>query len=132
MCDQELSISVGELLGVPRVTLSGHLGNCHDQALLGILGGLQEQGAGSLVLDIAGLSLSGVEPATSLINVLRSIRPGICVHVVASGSAAVILRKAALGPCVRLYSSTDEVSEYVSPDEECLTSRWMAKGTQDN
>jgi hypothetical protein len=131
MANLELSITVGELLGVAKVSLSGHMGSWHDQAVIGILAGFREQGATSLVLDIAGLTPSGTESATGLINALRSVGPTLCVHVVASGAMGALLRKGAFGPSVKVYSSTDEVADRVGPEEECLTSRWMAPGTQD-
>ncbi|MCE5314062.1 MAG: hypothetical protein ABFD49_07320 [Armatimonadota bacterium] len=127
----ELSITVGELLGIAKVSLSGHMGPRHDQAIQGILTGFSEQGATSLVLDMAGLTPSGIDAATGLINALRSIGPALCVHVVASGTLLTLLRNGNFGPCVKVYSSTDEIADRVSSEEECLTSRWMHQGTQD-
>jgi len=127
----ELSISVGELIGVPRVTLRGCMDGWHDQAVTGILAGFQDQEATSLVLDIAGLMFAGPEGMAAMIGGLRSIGPGMCVHVVAPAAVAATLRRAAFGPSVRLYSSTDEIAQYLSPAEELLTSRWMARGTED-
>lgn len=131
MENTELSISVGDLIGVPRVSLRGCMDGWHDQAVSGILTGFREQGTTSLVLDLAGLSFAGSDGATSMINVLRSVGPEVCVHVVTSGSPAAILKRADMGPCVRLYSSTDEIAEYVATSHECLTSRWMAFGVDD-
>ncbi len=131
MESSELSISVGELIGVPRVTLRGSMDGWHDQAVIGVLTGFAEQDATSLVLDIAGLAFGGPDGMTAMIIALRSVSPGMCVHVVAPAPAAATLRRAALGPSVRLYSSTDEIAEYLSPGEELLTSRWIARGTED-
>lgn len=128
----ELSISVGNLLGVPKVTLRGSMDSWHDQVVSGVLTGFRDEGTTSLVLDIAALSLCGVGGATSLVNALRSVGPEMGIHVVVSGSAANILDKAKLGPSVRLYSSTDELAEYISPAKECLTSRWMAPSADDS
>ena len=127
----ELSISVGELIGVPRVTLRGCMDGWHDQAVLGVLTGFTDQDATSLVLDMAGLAFAGPDGVTAMLNALRSVGPGICVHVVASAAIDAALRHASFGPSVRLYSSTDEIAEYLSPDEELLTSRWVARGTED-
>ncbi len=55
----ELSIAVDEQIGVPKVTLRGHMDSWHDQAMSGVLTGFREQGATSLVLDIAGLRFAG-------------------------------------------------------------------------
>ncbi|MHB9036717.1 MAG: hypothetical protein ACYC64_08620 [Armatimonadota bacterium] len=131
MANLELSITVGELLGIAKVSLSGRMGSSHDQAVLGILTGFREQGATSLVLDIAGLTPSGVDAATGLINALRTLGPTLCVHIVASGAMGALLRKGGFGPCVRIYSSADEVADLVGLEEECLTSRWMSPGTED-
>ena len=131
MESSELSISVGELIGVPKVTLRGCMDAWHDQALAGVLTGFQEQHAISLVLDVAGLGFRGVEGVTALIAVLRSLGAGMCVHVVAASAVASTLRRAALGPAIRLYSSTDEIAEYLAPTEELLTSRWVPPGTED-
>jgi len=122
----ELSISVGELIGVPKVTLRGCMAGWHDDAVLGILTSLHDRGFSSLVLDIAGMTFVGSDGTTSMINVLRSLAPGMGVHVVASGAASALLGRANLSPAIRLYSSTDELAEYITPDEACYTSRWMA------
>jgi len=131
MSNNELSISVGELLGVIKVSLSGQMCASHDQAVLGILSGFRDQGATSLVLDIVGLQIGTIESATSLINVLRSLGPMFCVHVVASDSVSSILRKGNFGNCIRLYSSLDDLADHVGR-EEFLTSRWMAQESEDN
>jgi anti-anti-sigma regulatory factor len=131
MENPELSISVGELIGIPRVTLRGIMDGWHDQAVLGILSGYQEEGTGSIVLDLAGLRFAGADGATAIVNVLRSIGPGMCVHVVAPPSGRNMLELAKFGPCIKLYSSTDEIAEYVSPNEELLTSRWLSAATED-
>ncbi len=55
----------------------------------------------------------------------------MCVHVVASGLSARMLQKAELNPAVRLYASTEELAEYISPSSEDLTSRWMPPGSDD-
>jgi anti-anti-sigma regulatory factor len=119
----ELSISVGELLGVPRVVLRGSMDGWHDQAIRGVLEGFSDQGVSSVVLDLAELTFFGVDGATGMINVLRSLGPGMCVHLVAEGSCRDILHRAKFPPSVRLYSSTDELAEQVSCSEECFTSR---------
>lgn len=127
----ELSISVGDLIGVPKVTLRGCMDSWHDQAVSGVLTAFRDQQATSLVLDLAGLSFAGAEGATSMVNVLRSLGPEMCVHVVASGAPATVLGRAGLGPSVRLYSSTDEIAEYLPPEEQFLTSRWLTSESQD-
>jgi len=127
----ELSIAVGELIGVPRVTLRGCMDSWHDQAMSGVLSGFRDQGASSLVLDIAGLSFAGMNGVASMVNALRMLGPEMCVHVVTSASTVGVLKKAELGPSVRLYDSTDEIAQYVSPSLEDLTSRWMAAGSED-
>ncbi|MCE5324613.1 STAS domain-containing protein [bacterium] len=131
MANQELSITVGELLGIVKVSLNGQLSPRHDQALQGVLNGLQEQGSTSLVLDLAGLTSSGTDAATGLINVLRSLGSTTNFHVVASGALGSILSKSGFGPSVRVYSSVDDIADMFSDDEEYLTSRWMARGSQD-
>lgn len=131
MSNQELSITVGELLGVVKVSLSGQLGSRQDQAIHGVLAGFQEQGSTSLVLDLANLTTSGIDAATGLINVLRSLDSTTCIHIVASGALASILRKCSFGPSVRVYSSVNDLADEFIDNEEYLTSRWMANGTQD-
>ncbi len=131
MESSELTISVGELIGVPRVTLRGSMAGWHDQAILGVLNGFGDQDATSLVLDIAGLDFAGTDGLAAMVNALRSVGPGMCVHVVASAPIASTLCRAAFGPSVRLYSSTDEIAEHLSPAEELLTSRWIATDAED-
>ena len=127
----ELSIAVDKLIGVPKVTLRGSLDGWHDQAMSGVLSGFRDQGNTSLVLDIAGLNFSGTNAATSMVTVLRKLGPEMCVHIVTSGFSARVLQKAELGPAVRLYASTDELAEYISPTSEDLTSRWVASAADD-
>jgi hypothetical protein len=131
MTSSELSISVGEIIGVPRVTLRGSMDGWHDQAVSGVLNGFRDQESTSLVLDIAGLTFAGAEGMTAMISVLRCIGPSMCVHLVAPAVVGATLRHAELGSAVRLYSSTDEIAHYLSPIDELLTSRWLAAGTQD-
>lgn len=128
----ELSIAVDELIGVPKLTLRGHMDGWHDQAMSGVLTGFRDQGTTSLVLDIAGLNFAGSNGATSMVNVLRKLGPGMAVHVVASGFSARVLQMAELGPAIRLYASTNELAEYISPASEDLTSRWMAPSSDDS
>ena len=128
----ELSISVGDLIGVPKVTMRGAMDGWHDQAVLGVLTSFRDQGTTSLVLDLASLTFAGIDGATSLVTVLRGLGPEIRVHVVAPAAISGILAKAGLGPCVRLYSSTDEIAEYLPTREEFLTSRWMAAKSEDS
>ncbi len=127
-----LSILIGELLGVPKVTFRGNLDGWHDEAVRGVLTAFRDEGTSSLVLDIAAINFTNTDAATGLIHVLRSLGPRICVHVLASGAPAKILDRAGLGICVRLYSSTDEIAEHVSPVADELTSRWIAPTDQDN
>ena len=127
----ELSISVGELIGVPRVTMRGCMDGWHDQAVRGVLEGFADQGASSIVLDLAGLDFTSIDGATGMINVLRNVGPGTCVHVIASGATRDVLHRAKLAPCVRLYASTDEIAEYVTRRSECFTSRWVEPGSED-
>lgn len=127
----ELSIAVDKLIGVPKVTMRGHLDGWHDQAMSGVLSGFRDQGTTSLVLDIAGLAFAGSNAATSMVTALRKLGPEMCVHIVTSGFSAKMLQKAELGPTVRLYASTDELAEYISPSSEDLTSRWVARSSDD-
>ena len=128
----ELSIAVDELIGVPKVTLRGQMDGWHDQAMSGVFTGFRDQGTTSLVLDISGLAFAGTNGATSMVNVLRKLGPEMAVHVVASGFSAKVLQKADLGPAVRLYASTDELADYISPGSEDLTSRWMTSNSDDS
>lgn len=127
----ELSISVGDLLGVPKVTLRGVMDGWHDQAVSGVLSAFRDQTSAAMVLDMANLTLAGAAGAASMIKVLRNLGPEISIHVIASGRISTLLRKAELGPGVRVYSNTDEITEYLSPAAENLTSRWLAKGSDD-
>lgn len=127
----ELSISVGDLIGIPKVTLRGVMDVWHDQVVSGVLATLRDQAATSLVLDIANLSFAGAGGVTSIINVLRTLGPEMSVHIVAPGPSARILQKAELGPSVRVYSTADEMAEHLTPTEEALTSRWLAQGSDD-
>lgn len=131
MASPELSIAVDKLIGVPKVTLRGQMDGWHDQAMSGVLSGFREQGTTSLVLDIAGLDFAGVNGATSMVTVLRKLGPEMCVHVVTSDFSARMLQRAELGPAVRLYGSTDELADYISPHSEDLTSRWVAPDSGD-
>ncbi len=128
----ELSIAVEKLIGVPRLTLRGHMDGWHDEAMSGVLTGFCEQGTTSLVLDIAGLSFNGVNGATSMVNALRKLGPDMAVHVVASDLSAKLLQTAQLGSTVRLYSSTSELADYISPKSEDLTSRWTPEAADDS
>lgn len=127
----ELSISIGELIGIPKITLRGNMDCQYDQAISGILVSYRDQGTTSLVLDITGLKFKSADSASAMIMVLRSLGPQICVHVLASGATAGILNKAELEPCIRAYSTTDDIANYLIPSEEYFTSRWMASGIDD-
>jgi len=127
----ELSISVGDLLGVPRVTLRGYMDGWHDQAVIGVLAGLSEQSVTSLVMDLTALRFTGVDGATGLIRILRSISPEQAVHIVAAGTPDKVLKRAKLGPSVRLYTSADEIADYLAPEDDFFTSRWLPPTADD-
>lgn len=131
MQQTELTILVGELLGVPKVSISGTMLRSYEQAVSGILNAFKEQGTPTLILDLAGAGQGSMESMAFLLRTLRDLGPGMCVHVVAVNSVCCILRKTGLGPSVRTYCSIDEVSEKIEPEQEYLTSRWMAPGTED-
>ena len=131
MKNPELTVFVGELLGVPKVSLSGMLGGWHEQAVTGILDALREHGTPSMVLDMAGLDSSDAESAATMLNIFRSIGPGICVHVVASEPFCNLLNRASVGAGVKVYCSIDEISKSITPESEYLTSRWMASTSED-
>ncbi len=131
MRNPELTVFVGELLGVPKVSLSGMLGGWHEQAVTGILNVLREQGTPSMVLDMAGLESSDAQSTATMLNIFRSVGPGICVHVVASEPFCNLLKRANVGPSVKVYCSIDEISKNITPDSEYLTSRWMDPGSED-
>ena len=80
----ELSISIGELLGVPKISIRGCMSGWHDQALIGVLSGVRDNGTASIVLDMAGLTFEGAEGTASMINALRSLGSAMCVHVITS------------------------------------------------
>lgn len=128
----ELSIAIDELIGVPKVTLSGCMDSWHDQAISGVLAGFRDQGTTSLVLDLGRLNYQGLSGATSMVSALKGLGPEICIHVVTSNLSGKMLQKADLGPSIRLYASTDEIADYMSPSAEDLTSRWMPQSAQDS
>jgi len=128
----KLSIAIDELIGVPKVTLSGCMDSWHDQAISGVLAGFRDRGTTSLVLDLAQLSFLGVNGATSMVSALKTLGPEICVHVVTSAMAGRVLQMADLGSSIRLYASTDEIADYMSPSTEDLTSRWMPPSSEDS
>lgn len=128
----KLSIAIDELIGVPKVTLSGCMDSWHDQAISGVLAGFRDRGRTSLVLDLAQLSFLGVNGATSMVSALKTLGPEICVHVVTSAMAGRVLQTADLGSSIRLYASTDEIADYMSPSTEDLTSRWMPPSSEDS
>jgi hypothetical protein len=104
----------------------------HDQAVKGVLEGFLNQSTSSIILDLTGLSFSGIDSTTNMINVLRSIGPEICIHVVASGTTIKLFERASLAPCIRLYSSTDEIAECISTMDEYFTSRWLCSQSSDS
>lgn len=127
----ELSIAIDELIGIPKVTLSGCMDGWHDQAISGVLAGFRDQGTTSLVLDLGRLSFHGPNGATSMVSALKALGPDICVHVVTSSLSGKILQKADLGQSIRIYASTDEIADYMSPSADDLTSRWVPQDSQD-
>jgi hypothetical protein len=95
------------------------------------MNGFREQGTSYLVLDIDNVASTDMDTVTTIVNILRKLDAGFCVHVVASGAFNVLLKKAGLGGNIRLYSSLDEISEHVIPEREYLTSRWMTPRDDD-
>jgi anti-anti-sigma regulatory factor len=127
----ELFISIGELIGIPKVALRGCMAGWHDQAITGVLAGFEEDGAVSMVLDLTAMTFADVSSAASFIKVLRSVGPSMCVHVIVTGDVRGILERAKLGPCIKLYSSNDEIAECLSPSEDFFTSRWIQSSVSD-
>ncbi|MGQ9455752.1 MAG: hypothetical protein ACUVRS_03670 [Armatimonadota bacterium] len=131
MNNSELVISVGELLGIPRVTLRGKMKPWYDRAVIGALSAFSEHSARSVVLDLTYLECDGPDGIVTVIRILRTSVPGTCLHVVAAAPVVSILQQANLGPGVKMYSSTDEIAERLLPEQEILTSRWIARGNED-
>ncbi|MDH7603100.1 MAG: hypothetical protein QHI38_13250 [Armatimonadota bacterium] len=127
MQDSELVISVGELLGVPKVSLRGCMEEWHDEAVMGVLSAFSEHSAAAVVLDLESLDYAGPSGMAAMIRALRCVPVGVCMHVAAPAHVAAVFRQAQFGHAVRLYSSTNEIASRLSLDEEVLTSRWIAQ-----
>ena len=122
----------GDLLGIPKVSVSGHVDSGHEHAILGMLNGYRDHGARSIVLDLVGLEAGGVHCASFLLWALRGVGPSMRVHVVGSSILCGILNRAGMGQRVRTYASLDEIVEASSVQEEYMTSRWMAEDSDDH
>lgn len=125
MSDTGLTILISELLGVPKVSLSGVLDNYHDQVVPGILKGFREQRAPSLVLDLDGLVSADTKSMLALMQSLRELGPGTSVHILASGTVSSALSRAAEGTGIKVYSTLDDIAMSFSKKKEYMTSRWV-------
>lgn len=131
MSNTGLTMLVGDLLGIPKVSITGYVDRGHEYAILGVLNGYRDYGARSIVLDLVGLEAGGVHCASFFLWALRGMGPSMCVHVVGSGILCGILNRAGMGPRVRTCSSLDEIVEASTVEQEYMTSRWMAPGSDD-
>ena len=123
---KNLSISVGEVLNVPNIMLSGRLSGWHDSGISALLSGYKNDSVSTIVLDVANLDVKDQSGAEAIIKSLRNLGSDVCVHVVCSGMLLRLLEEANLSQCIRLYSSTDEISKYLMPNDEYYTSRSIA------
>jgi len=131
MNSSELTISVGKLLGVPKVTIGGRMERWHDEAVCAIFGAFSDYSSTAVVVDIENLQYGGPDAMAAFLRALRLAPPGTCLHIAAPPSVASVLQQAGLGPAVRLYSSTNEIAANLSPEMEILTSRWVARKEED-
>lgn len=132
MSNSGLTVLAGDLLGIPKISISGYVDRVHEHAILGILNGYRDYGARSIVLDLVGIEAGGAHCASFVLWALRGIGPSMCVHVVGSSILCGILNRAGMGPRVRAYASLDEIVEASAIEEEYMTSRWMASDSDDS
>lgn len=130
MSDTGLTILISELLGVPKISLSGILDNYHDQVVPGILKGFREQKTAYLVLDLDGLTKTDSKSILSLLQSLRELGPGTSVHVLASGTVSSMLSRAAEGTGIKVYSTLDDIAKSFGKKKEYMTSRWVEPGSK--
>lgn len=131
MIDSELVISVGELLGIPKVSLRGRMEPWHDETVIGVLSAFSEHSAAAVVLDIGNLEYAGPGGMAAMVRALRRVPIGTCLHVAAPARVAAAFRRAQFGQTIRVYSSTEEIASRIFPEEEVLTSRWIARDRED-
>ncbi len=121
-----MTISVSELLGVPKVTCQGQMDSWHTQSFAAVMDQCKDNGNTKVVLDIACLDFLSTDSAMAMVTTLRKVGPEMSVHIVANSSSRQVLESAGLGPYIKHYSSSDEIAEQMAVEDVYYTSRWLA------
>ncbi len=108
-----ISICIGDLIGIPNVCFNGTLDAEHDEIVASILECFNTRNSGSIVLDIVGLKFDGVEGACVMIDAINSVSDSLSIHIASSSAGMDILSTAKLNDNVRFYLSTEEIAAHI-------------------
>lgn len=113
MRNRELSIKIGELIGVPNVSMRGVINPWQDFIIGSVLTGFRDKNVTTLVLDIASLSFAEKESEKAIIETLKNASIYFNIHVATKGRFLDNILKADLGENVQAYKSTDEIASHI-------------------
>src|SRR5690349_17056808 len=92
----ELSIVVSSFNGSPMVSVKGIMDGWHAPAVEEALLSFFDRGTTNLTLDLSDLRFAGVEGASTLIRMLRALRPELKIYAVSHGHLSSLLHRAEL------------------------------------
>ncbi|MFQ3550103.1 MAG: hypothetical protein SNJ70_10185 [Armatimonadota bacterium] len=113
MQDLDLCISVGELLGITRITISGCIENNRIYCIDEIISGIVDSGVNTVVLDVSSLCFLEKEYEKKIIDILAFYCRKISIHILANKRIIRLLNKSDIKSYLNFYRSTDEISEYL-------------------
>jgi hypothetical protein len=119
-----LRFDVRRFCGAPLVAAEGKPEEWQFDALRNLLHAFQWKGHEDLIVDLAGVCLTGHD-SKSLLQALKSWSPEMNVHVVATGDIARSLTSSSFPYRMHVCSSLDEAAECV-----CRTRRTVDDWTQ--
>lgn len=128
---QELAVSITASYDFPIVTIQGAVKPSNAHTVEDIIDGFYRQDTSSLVLDISRASCPDVESTSALVRAIRVSKAEMRVATIASSKLASVLKVAKLGPAIKVCDSIDEAAQFVCPEQDYYTSRWMASKSND-
>ena len=113
MRNHDLSIKIGELIGVPNVSMRGIINPWQDFIIGSVLAGFREKNVTTVVLDIAGLSFAEKESENAIIQTLKISSVYFNLHIATKGKFLETILNADLGDNVQAYKSTEEIARHI-------------------
>lgn len=128
---KEVAIQVAPQDGVPYVTISGQIDDWHAATVDDVLTSFVQQDTDALTLDLSSASFVGVESLSGLIRSIRTVSVLMDTAIIAGDKTAELLRRADLGPDVKIAANSELDDSSVVRPREYYSSRFVPRQKDD-